>query len=138
MGYYLNKKGYKLLNLETRTFFVSRDVIFREDIFPFKNADDDGPRVFVDVSSDAFNYDPLYGPLVLENEGNNDASEVEALPVNDSSDDDVVRITEPRRSSRVSIAPSWNHDYDISVNTAKKLFNCSYYVKFSLLLAFVQ
>lgn len=29
------KKGYKLLNLLTKQTFVSRDVIFKEDIFPY-------------------------------------------------------------------------------------------------------
>lgn len=36
MGYSHTQKGYKLLNLETGTFLVNRDVIFKEHIFPFK------------------------------------------------------------------------------------------------------
>lgn len=35
MGYTFAKKGYKLYNMETRSCFVSRDVIFHEHIFPF-------------------------------------------------------------------------------------------------------
>ena len=35
MGYPIDYKGYRLLNLETREFFISRDVVFHEDIFPF-------------------------------------------------------------------------------------------------------
>lgn len=30
-------KGYKLLNLETNELFISRDVVFHETIFPFKD-----------------------------------------------------------------------------------------------------
>jgi len=43
-GYPSSHKGLKLYDLETRTFFVSRDVFFQEHIFPFehiRNADDE-------------------------------------------------------------------------------------------------
>ncbi|KAA3484774.1 retrovirus-related Pol polyprotein from transposon TNT 1-94 [Gossypium australe] len=36
MGYSTVQKGYILFNLHTKTFFVNRDVIFHENIFPFK------------------------------------------------------------------------------------------------------
>nr|XP_009629538.1 uncharacterized protein LOC104119673 [Nicotiana tomentosiformis] len=36
LGYSSTQKGYRLLDLETNYFFVSRDVIFWESIFPFK------------------------------------------------------------------------------------------------------
>ncbi|XP_049343919.1 uncharacterized protein LOC125808244 [Solanum verrucosum] len=35
MGYSKTQKGYVLFDLTAKTFFVSRDVIFREDLFPF-------------------------------------------------------------------------------------------------------
>lgn len=35
LGYPLATKGYKLLNLSSRQFFISRDVVFQEHIFPF-------------------------------------------------------------------------------------------------------
>lgn len=37
MGYPATQKGYKLLNLITKCMFVSRDVSFHENIFPFQN-----------------------------------------------------------------------------------------------------
>ncbi|XP_075088191.1 uncharacterized protein LOC142170235 [Nicotiana tabacum] len=37
MGYSHTKKGYKLYDLHSKQFPVSRDVIFKEQIFPFKN-----------------------------------------------------------------------------------------------------
>lgn len=37
LGYAVNQKGYILLNLSRRTIFVSRDVTFRDNIFPSKN-----------------------------------------------------------------------------------------------------
>ncbi|XP_075110575.1 uncharacterized protein LOC142181558 [Nicotiana tabacum] len=45
------QKGYKLFDLDTRTFFISRDVSFRETIFPFKTGksyDDD--LLFVSIT----------------------------------------------------------------------------------------
>lgn len=36
LGYSDTQKGYKLCDLDTRTFFMSRDVSFRESTFPFK------------------------------------------------------------------------------------------------------
>ena len=38
LGYPFGVKGYKLLDLGTRTIFISRDVIFHETIFPFGTA----------------------------------------------------------------------------------------------------
>ncbi|OIT18888.1 hypothetical protein A4A49_55906, partial [Nicotiana attenuata] len=37
LGYSDTQKGYRLYDLENRTFLVSRDVIFKEYIFPFKS-----------------------------------------------------------------------------------------------------
>ena len=39
MGYPFGKKGWKLFDLDAREFFVSRDVKFFEDIFPFVHPD---------------------------------------------------------------------------------------------------
>ena len=35
LGYPYGVKGYKLLNLQTRSCFISRDVLFHESVFPF-------------------------------------------------------------------------------------------------------
>lgn len=39
MGYSEIQKGYILFDLTNKSFFVSRDVIFREDLFPFSQGD---------------------------------------------------------------------------------------------------
>ncbi|OIT04807.1 hypothetical protein A4A49_65077, partial [Nicotiana attenuata] len=36
IGYSETQKGYRLYDMENRTFLVSRDVVFREHVFPFK------------------------------------------------------------------------------------------------------
>ena len=35
VGYPYEKRGWKLYDLETQEFFVSRDVVFQEDVFPY-------------------------------------------------------------------------------------------------------
>ncbi|XP_075077902.1 uncharacterized protein LOC142164245 [Nicotiana tabacum] len=37
VGYPFGKKGYKLLDLQSKTIFISRNVVFYEDIFPFSS-----------------------------------------------------------------------------------------------------
>ena len=37
LGYSYSTKGYKLLDLDTKSIFVSHDVIFHENSFPFQN-----------------------------------------------------------------------------------------------------
>ncbi|XP_075081100.1 uncharacterized protein LOC142166259 [Nicotiana tabacum] len=48
MGYSEVKKGYILYDLTNQPFFVGRDIIFREDIFPFVNKACTLKPVFVD------------------------------------------------------------------------------------------
>lgn len=36
LGYLFGQKGYKVFNLESHDVVISRDVIFQEDVFPFK------------------------------------------------------------------------------------------------------
>uniref|UniRef100_A0A2N9FQ47 Reverse transcriptase Ty1/copia-type domain-containing protein n=1 Tax=Fagus sylvatica TaxID=28930 RepID=A0A2N9FQ47_FAGSY len=37
VGYHPGVKGYKLLNLTTHQYLISRDVVFHENVFPFKS-----------------------------------------------------------------------------------------------------
>lgn len=120
MGYSSTQKGYKLLNLETKTFFVSRDVTFKEDSFPFKIVGRVDSPLFTDGSVELLDNDPLQ-IICEENQGQTE-SEVEALPTVDVPGNDVTEVTELRRSSRLSRAPLWQKDYVVSVNTGK---NCS-------------
>lgn len=46
IGYSLTQKWYKLLNLQTKTFFVNRDVKFFEHVFPIKMISVDNDNLF--------------------------------------------------------------------------------------------
>ncbi|XP_070013240.1 uncharacterized protein [Nicotiana sylvestris] len=51
MGYLEFQKGYILYDPTNKTFFTSRDVIFREDVFPFIKKDNKYQQIFIDTTS---------------------------------------------------------------------------------------
>ena len=59
MGYPFGKKGWKLYDLDTKEFFVSRDVKFFEEVFPFINP--------ADANIDPFSlFPPTNDPIHLD------------------------------------------------------------------------
>lgn len=46
IGYSETQKGYRLYDLENRIFLVSRDVVFREQVFSFKGMASDLEDIF--------------------------------------------------------------------------------------------
>ncbi|RVW45682.1 Retrovirus-related Pol polyprotein from transposon RE2 [Vitis vinifera] len=63
LGYPFGKKGWKLFDLDTKELFVSRDVKFIEDVFPFGNPgavniipENIVPTVNVEIDSDFANF----------------------------------------------------------------------------------
>lgn len=52
VGYPFGKKGWTLFDLKTQQVFVSRDVVFVEDVFPSFAENQDAPRVDVELDSD--------------------------------------------------------------------------------------
>ncbi|OIS99513.1 hypothetical protein A4A49_62565, partial [Nicotiana attenuata] len=49
LGYASQQKGYKLLNLKNGVHFVSRDVTFHEEVFPFKASSHTSEQLFLDT-----------------------------------------------------------------------------------------
>jgi len=47
LGYPLGQKGYKVLELDIRKILVSRDVVFREDKYPFASISSDPTPIFL-------------------------------------------------------------------------------------------
>ncbi|XP_047256247.1 uncharacterized protein LOC124889004 [Capsicum annuum] len=47
LGYYSSQKGYVLYDLCSKMFFVSRDTIFQEEIYPFKHVSDLPSHIFL-------------------------------------------------------------------------------------------
>ncbi|CAH9102191.1 unnamed protein product [Cuscuta epithymum] len=62
VGYVFGKKGWNLYDLDTCEFFVSRDVKFSEDIFPFADDSLDAPELIPENGEDLLvaSYDDQY------------------------------------------------------------------------------
>ena len=59
IGYSNEKKGYKLYNLDKSSVFFSRDVVFYEDVFPYKMKKDLINENLFSFFNDSFVNDPL-------------------------------------------------------------------------------
>ncbi|CAA7025697.1 unnamed protein product [Microthlaspi erraticum] len=57
LGYPPGCKGYKLLDLESNTTHVSRNVVFHEEIFPFSTGQSDFPLDFFTLDQESLNTD---------------------------------------------------------------------------------
>ncbi|GJY65019.1 putative RNA-directed DNA polymerase [Tanacetum coccineum] len=92
IGYSTNKKAYKLLSLDSRNVFYSRDVKFYENIFPFKQKTCDSTDV--DTTSDVDHlefFDSLF-PQSLNDDGRDSSVEEGSLP--HSEDQSVQKDTQ--------------------------------------------
>lgn len=81
--------------------------MFKEDIFPIKYETNNDNCDFVDGVVILLDDDPFFQNLDSYNTDQFDAEEVEALQSNDTPCNDERIVTELRRSSRISRAPSW-------------------------------
>ncbi|XP_071715128.1 uncharacterized protein [Rutidosis leptorrhynchoides] len=68
IGYSSEKKGYKLLSLESKSVFYSRDVKFYETIFPFKQKD------YTIVSANDINHLNFFDQVFVESQNTNTQS----------------------------------------------------------------
>jgi histone deacetylase 1/2 len=71
LGYSSLNKGYKCLHIPSNRIYISRDVVFDENVFPFSSSAStpvDAPSASSPVSIDQF-VDAAYSPLLLPNHG---------------------------------------------------------------------
>ena len=134
IGYPFGTKGYKVLSLATRKIHISRDVVFKESIFPFTVLSDvsNFPSVlhsvpFIDILHDDT---VLYSMQHMEN--NVDGASNSPLhtspntttglsPNNVEHDSNSVQI--PNRPSRSHKLPAYLHDYILPNNMTNHLHN---------------
>nr|GEW47173.1 retrovirus-related Pol polyprotein from transposon TNT 1-94 [Tanacetum cinerariifolium] len=125
LGYPQHKKGYKLVNLLDQTTFVSRDVTFYEDIFPYSST---SISKFLKPlpctlphSPNPISFDEFVSPTRSQSRASN-----ESVPITnheDNSNDQREPITidnqaslsansaPVRKSSRPSKPPTWFQDF---------------------------
>lgn len=112
VGYPNGVKGYKLYDLKKKQFFVSRDVIFEEDIFPLKTDKCHNTTEEITLSIENFeNEDYLYTPEV----------EVEG-PLLEQSNTDTDDLS-PEECSNQQFENIPNEDSDISIKEITEVPN---------------
>ncbi|GMJ01569.1 hypothetical protein HRI_003826100 [Hibiscus trionum] len=127
MGYSLSQKGYILFSLESKAFFVSRDVVFHENVFPF-TFPVKSSRLFPTSHSDVGFLDvdhissldvpcssaPSTNPSVLQDEQVIDMTTINNVVPVEPVEQQVVNVPQEeivRRSSRVQRQPTWLNDF---------------------------
>nr|GMD81061.1 uncharacterized protein LOC109166898 [Ipomoea batatas] len=107
-------KGYKLLDVQTREVFLSRDVSFYENIFPFENihAKKHPDLILPFEGVSCLNIDEDTPLPTAENSSNlHEDSLVFPVQENEVENTDTIQPSEPRRSTRVRITPVYLNDY---------------------------
>ncbi|CAM8949458.1 unnamed protein product [Rhodiola kirilowii] len=121
LGYPMGQKGYKVYCLTNNQVIVSRNVIFREDVFPYQGTSSDNtlqntvslPIVpsTVDISpfddtDDIYEPTEVVSPPVCLHEESDNESEIPSLLVDTGEYNQA-----PRKSQRITKAPTWQKDY---------------------------
>jgi len=126
-GYPFGMKGYKLYDLHLHTVFVSRDVVFHENIFPFALKHPISPTdpvlpLPIPIHDSAI---PLLDPLLtnsfpLSSINDSPSSSSNMNPTTEPCIPSASEITpQPsRKSSRVKHTPGYLHDYHCHIATS--------------------
>ena len=121
VGYAPSQKGVRLLNLITKTLFVSRDVTFREDVFPFNRKTDSAeylkPVPVVLPSDSTVRYKAL--DFISDYEDSNEmfdhsgdqSAEEHSQNTEEGSASANSSDIQPRRSDRTRQPPVWLQSY---------------------------
>nr|XP_016468536.1 PREDICTED: uncharacterized protein LOC107791056 [Nicotiana tabacum] len=142
MGYSPTQKGYILYDLTSHSFIVSKDVAFREEVFPFSSTKSVPPPLFVDSHSSSYHSEPpgiahtLNDPAAIEVENEDLTQRVCQSPdvgnpirsrcvdtTTSSQSTSVYLVTQDtnptlRKSTRTKQPPIWMKDF-VSLNNHK-------------------
>lgn len=139
MGYSLTQKGYKIYNFHSKSFFVSRNIVFKESVFPFLHASfgsplfpvlelpfvDDPQLSSIDHTSSAT---PMQGEI---------SSIAPSIIASQSPPQDIFHILpnpDPpisRKSTRIRHSPAWMNDFITNFSKSSCSYPISSYVTYS-------
>ncbi|XP_012857659.1 PREDICTED: uncharacterized protein LOC105976934 [Erythranthe guttata] len=133
LGYPSGIKGYKLLDLVSHKVFISRDVIFHENIYPFTNKSSSSEFISTDFSPlppsviPSFHHDSISEPYP--------SVSVSVPPISSPSNMPVVQPIVPlRKSSRHIKPPTYLSDFKCNaVTTSTPLYPISKFTDLSQL-----
>ena len=103
IGYPFGLKGYKLLDIETISVIISRNIVFHESIFPFYKENQD-----IVSFSEPF-HDTIFPRIVYDIETSS------ASPTRSLFDVVVPSLASPTRPLRTSKEPDYLKDYHCSL-----------------------
>ncbi|XP_013589183.1 PREDICTED: uncharacterized protein LOC106297500 [Brassica oleracea var. oleracea] len=70
VGYPFGKKGYKVFDMDRNEFIISRDVVFREDVFPYATCKEPvSTTTLVDIVDDDWSYNIVAAPTGSSDRG---------------------------------------------------------------------
>jgi len=119
LGYPLGMKGYKLYDITSKNTFVSRDVVFHENVFPFHSVS--FPTKVVDLFPDlVFPHSNLDSSYFLEHDPPIQFSDVAK---SDSSSLNYLPAITVHKSSRISRPPSYLQDFHCNLLTNTSIPN---------------
>ncbi|XP_075086039.1 uncharacterized protein LOC142168786 [Nicotiana tabacum] len=120
MGYATSQKGYLLYDFNSKTFFVNRDVIFKEDTFPFKTLNQNkGLPIFMNNNSlQTITYDAV-NQFTAENHTDFQTSEVttdhtQCTTSGTSQQHTSTEVTTDTLPSNITHVQSINNPYALS------------------------
>ncbi|GKB42908.1 putative RNA-directed DNA polymerase [Tanacetum coccineum] len=108
IGYSSNKKAYKLLSLDTRNVFYSRDVKFYETVFPFKQKTCDSTDVENTSEADHLQFFDNLKPQSLNDDGRDSSNEEGSLPHTDIHDSTQDRNQSDRLTATQIDDQNWS------------------------------
>ncbi|XP_019240137.1 PREDICTED: uncharacterized protein LOC109220127 [Nicotiana attenuata] len=130
LGDFTTHKGYKTYEIHTKQFNISRDVVFKEDVFLFRHLNSIGSALFTVLESSTFLSIPPpeslhtslpsyhssnapFSPSLQPTESSSPVhSDVGDFPSLDLSDEHVKNSdASTRKSARTSRPPIWLKDY---------------------------
>lgn len=116
MGYSLTQKGYEIYDIHSKSFFIRRNVVFKDSIFPFLHVQSFGSHHFLvldlpildDVSSSQSQSPPSANPIQEEPSPESPPISSSPTPHHESSHSPVYPpLLAPRKSTRVKQSPAW-------------------------------
>lgn len=141
LGYPSTQKGYRLLNLFTNEIFVSRDIKWYENIFPYTFSPDQLTHLIP-----TSNEHHIHSPIPWESSSDDDEPTEESSPnpnsgpVTPSASSELFPTSQPtpsppplRKSTRPTHPPSWLKDYinpisNVTTASVNSTFTCFFSV----------
>ncbi|XP_014500575.1 uncharacterized protein LOC106761528 [Vigna radiata var. radiata] len=122
LGYKNGVKGYVILNVNTREIFLSRNVVFHENVFPYKDQQDNKQNYTEKEIETVFPNNFWYGlncnetQDYLENINTEQESDHRENPNTDIGNSHTNTDNSPRRPTRTKRVPGYLNDYIHQVN----------------------